>query len=113
MAHHLEELVREFSLLSLTIPSLQALLQQQLAMKSATVAATQAMACRIYVGSLHFELSENDIKAAFSPFGPIKSISLSKVCEYRISLLFLGTLKNSELFVDTAVISSEPILIKP
>jgi poly(U)-binding-splicing factor PUF60 len=46
--------------------------------KTATAAASQALACRIYVGSLHFELTENDVKTAFAPFGPIKSISLSK-----------------------------------
>jgi poly(U)-binding-splicing factor PUF60 len=32
---------------------------------------------RIYIGSIHFELSEHDLRAAFSQFGPIRSISLT------------------------------------
>lgn len=32
---------------------------------------------RVYVGSIHFELTEHDLRAAFSTFGPIRSISLS------------------------------------
>ena len=54
--------------------------QQQLALKAAASApSNQQLACRIYVGSLNFELSEEDIKTAFSPFGPVKSVSLTKV----------------------------------
>lgn len=53
--------------------------QQQLALKAAASApSNQQLACRIYVGSLNFELSEEDIKTAFSPFGPVKSVSLTK-----------------------------------
>jgi RNA recognition motif-containing protein len=32
---------------------------------------------RIYIGSIHFELNDGDLKTAFSAFGPIKSVSLS------------------------------------
>ena len=33
--------------------------------------------CRIYVGSINFEIKEDTIKQAFLPFGPIKSVNLS------------------------------------
>lgn len=33
--------------------------------------------CRVYVGSISFELKEETIKAAFAPFGAIKSINMS------------------------------------
>lgn len=33
--------------------------------------------CRIYVGSINFEIKEDTIKQAFIPFGPIKSVNLS------------------------------------
>lgn len=33
--------------------------------------------CRVYVGSISFELKEDTIRAAFLPFGPIKSINMS------------------------------------
>lgn len=32
---------------------------------------------RLYVGSIHFELSDADLKAAFSIFGPVKNISMT------------------------------------
>ena len=32
---------------------------------------------RIYVGSINFELNEAMLKTAFSPFGPVKAVSLS------------------------------------
>ena len=35
------------------------------------------MLCRIYVGSINFEIREDTIKQAFLPFGPIKSVNLS------------------------------------
>ncbi|CDS40428.1 Poly U binding splicing factor half pint [Echinococcus multilocularis] len=40
---------------------------------------TQALVLlsRIYVGSISFEIGEEEIRKAFSPYGPIKSISLS------------------------------------
>ncbi|XP_046912138.1 poly(U)-binding-splicing factor hfp isoform X2 [Dermatophagoides farinae] len=33
--------------------------------------------CRIYVGSISFELKEDTVRQAFSPFGPIKTINMS------------------------------------
>ncbi|XP_052101830.1 poly(U)-binding-splicing factor PUF60-like isoform X1 [Mytilus californianus] len=44
-----------------------------------TVQRQQALAlmCRIYVGSINFEIKEDTIKQAFLPFGPIKSVNLS------------------------------------
>jgi poly(U)-binding-splicing factor PUF60 len=33
--------------------------------------------CRVYVGSISFELREDTIRTAFLPFGPIKSINMS------------------------------------
>jgi len=33
--------------------------------------------CRIYVGSINFEVREETLKTTFSPFGPIKAISMS------------------------------------
>jgi poly(U)-binding-splicing factor PUF60 len=34
--------------------------------------------CRIYVGSLHYELKDSDIQAIFGAFGPIRSCDMSK-----------------------------------
>lgn len=36
-----------------------------------------AIMCRVYVGSIYYELGEDIIRQAFSPFGPIKSIDMS------------------------------------
>lgn len=36
-----------------------------------------ALMCRVYVGSINFEIREDTVKQAFSPFGPMKSCSLS------------------------------------
>lgn len=36
-----------------------------------------AACCRVYVGSISFELKEDTIRQAFLPFGPIKSINMS------------------------------------
>jgi len=33
--------------------------------------------CRVYVGSIYYELGEDTIRQAFAPFGPIKSIDMS------------------------------------
>lgn len=33
--------------------------------------------CRVYVGSIYYELGEETIRQAFIPFGPIKSIDMS------------------------------------
>ncbi|XP_004530482.2 poly(U)-binding-splicing factor half pint isoform X2 [Ceratitis capitata] len=53
--------------------------QQQLASQRTQVQRQQALAlmCRVYVGSISFELKEDTIRAAFLPFGPIKSINMS------------------------------------
>ncbi len=32
---------------------------------------------RIYIGSINFELNEAMLKTAFSPFGPVKAVSLT------------------------------------
>lgn len=36
-----------------------------------------SITCSVYVGSISFELKEDTIRAAFLPFGPIKSINMS------------------------------------
>ncbi|XP_074640317.1 poly(U)-binding-splicing factor PUF60-like [Tubulanus polymorphus] len=53
--------------------------QQQMQNFQNTVQRQQALAlmCRIYVGSINFEIKEDTIKQAFMPFGPIKSVNLS------------------------------------
>lgn len=53
--------------------------QQQMANFQTTVQRQQALAlmCRIYVGSINFEIKEDTIRQAFLPFGPIKSVNLS------------------------------------
>jgi RNA recognition motif-containing protein len=33
---------------------------------------------KIYVGSLSFDVTEDDLRAAFEPFGPVESVSLAK-----------------------------------
>lgn len=51
-----------------------------------------AIMCRVYVGSIYYELGEDTIRQAFAPFGPIKSIDMSwdsvtmkhKVCFYSL-----------------------------
>ncbi|XP_041368858.1 poly(U)-binding-splicing factor PUF60-like isoform X2 [Gigantopelta aegis] len=53
--------------------------QQQMQNFQTTVQRQQALAlmCRIYVGSINFEIKEDTIKQSFIPFGPIKSVNLS------------------------------------
>lgn len=53
--------------------------QQQMQQFQNTVQRQQALAlmCRIYVGSINFEIKEDTVKQAFLPFGPIKSVDLS------------------------------------
>ncbi|CAB4003510.1 poly(U)-binding-splicing factor PUF60-like isoform X2, partial [Paramuricea clavata] len=57
----------------------QLLQQQQMGSISSVTQRQRALAlmCRIYVGSINFELREDHIKQAFIPFGPIKKIDLS------------------------------------
>ena len=33
-----------------------------------------ALMCRVYVGSISYDLNEEDLRKAFAPFGPIKVI---------------------------------------
>ncbi|XP_056645556.1 poly(U)-binding-splicing factor half pint isoform X1 [Diorhabda sublineata] len=53
--------------------------QQQEASQRNLIQRQQALAlmCRVYVGSISFELKEDTIRQAFLPFGPIKSINMS------------------------------------
>ena len=37
-----------------------------------------ALMCRIYIGSINFQLNEDALRSAFIPFGPIKNIDLSR-----------------------------------
>ncbi|XP_070545275.1 poly(U)-binding-splicing factor PUF60-like isoform X3 [Ptychodera flava] len=59
----------------------QTLAHQQQQMTNLQMAAQRqralALMCRVYVGSINFELREDTIKQAFLPFGPIKNINLS------------------------------------
>ena len=36
-----------------------------------------AIMCRVYVGSIYYELGEDTVRQAFAAFGPIKSIDMS------------------------------------
>ncbi|XP_046428803.1 poly(U)-binding-splicing factor half pint isoform X5 [Neodiprion fabricii] len=53
--------------------------KEQMASQRNQVQRQQALAlmCRVYVGSISFELKEDTIRQAFLPFGPIKSINMS------------------------------------
>ncbi|XP_069677782.1 poly(U)-binding-splicing factor half pint isoform X6 [Periplaneta americana] len=55
----------------------QTLAHQQLQAKSFQRHQAIALMCRVYVGSISFELKEDTIRQAFLPFGPIKSINMS------------------------------------
>ena len=33
--------------------------------------------CRVYVGSIYYDVGQELVKEAFTPFGPIKSIDMS------------------------------------
>ncbi|XP_072032171.1 poly(U)-binding-splicing factor PUF60-like isoform X1 [Amphiura filiformis] len=59
----------------------QTLAHQQQQMSNLQMAAQRqravALMCRVYVGSISFELREDTIRQAFLPFGPIKSINMS------------------------------------
>jgi len=43
-----------------------------------TTSATTAGPTRLYVGSLHFNITENDLRSVFDPFGDIEFINLHK-----------------------------------
>uniref|UniRef100_A0A6A7G255 Poly(U)-binding-splicing factor half pint-like isoform X3 n=1 Tax=Hirondellea gigas TaxID=1518452 RepID=A0A6A7G255_9CRUS len=55
----------------------QTLVQQQQQAKSLQRHQALVLMCRVYVGSISFELREDTIKNSFIPFGPIKSINMS------------------------------------
>uniref|UniRef100_A0AAY4AKX1 Poly(U)-binding-splicing factor PUF60 n=1 Tax=Denticeps clupeoides TaxID=299321 RepID=A0AAY4AKX1_9TELE len=59
----------------------QTLAHQQQQLNNLQVAAQRqralAIMCRVYVGSIYYELGEDTIRQAFAPFGPIKSIDMS------------------------------------
>ncbi|XP_046994556.1 poly(U)-binding-splicing factor half pint isoform X2 [Schistocerca americana] len=55
----------------------QTLAHQQMQAKSFQRHQALALMCRVYVGSISFELKEDTIRQAFLPFGPIKSINMS------------------------------------
>ncbi|XP_039282562.1 poly(U)-binding-splicing factor half pint isoform X2 [Nilaparvata lugens] len=55
----------------------QTLAHQQQQAKSFHRHQALILMCRVYVGSISFELKEDTIRQAFLPFGPIKSINMS------------------------------------
>ncbi|KAL4231855.1 Poly(U)-binding-splicing factor puf60 [Mactra antiquata] len=69
----------EASIKSVLVKQTIAHQHQQMQNFQNTVQRQQALAlmCRIYVGSINFEIKEDTIKQAFLPFGPIKSVNLS------------------------------------
>ncbi|XP_017488412.1 PREDICTED: poly(U)-binding-splicing factor half pint-like [Rhagoletis zephyria] len=55
----------------------QTIAYQQQQQKSLQRHQALVLMCRIYVGSISFELKEDTVRQAFSPFGPIKTINMS------------------------------------
>ncbi|CAG2169112.1 unnamed protein product, partial [Oppiella nova] len=55
----------------------QTIAHQQQQQKSLQRHQALVLMCRVYVGSISFELKEDTIRQAFVPFGPIKSINMS------------------------------------
>ena len=55
----------------------QTIAHQQQQAKSMQRHQAIVLMCRVYVGSINFEVKEDTIKQAFLPFGPIRSISMS------------------------------------
>lgn len=55
----------------------QTLAQQNHQAKSLQRHQAVILMCRVYVGSINFEVKEDMLKQAFLPFGPIRSISMS------------------------------------
>ena len=55
----------------------QTLAHQQAQAKTAQRQQAVVLMCRIYVGSINFEVREEQLKTMFSPFGPIKAVSMS------------------------------------
>lgn len=48
---------------------------------------TEPLYQRLYVGSLHFSLTENDVRQIFEPFGPLDFVNLHKGKYCNISVL--------------------------
>uniref|UniRef100_A0A914UYX3 RRM domain-containing protein n=1 Tax=Plectus sambesii TaxID=2011161 RepID=A0A914UYX3_9BILA len=55
----------------------QTVAHQQNQQKVAMYAQALSLMARVYIGSISFEVREEQIKNAFQPFGPIKSINMS------------------------------------
>ena len=55
----------------------QTLAHQQQQAKSLQRHQAVVLMCRVYVGSINFEVKEDTIRQSFLPFGPIRSISMS------------------------------------
>ncbi|KAK4024962.1 poly(U)-binding-splicing factor PUF60 isoform X2 [Daphnia magna] len=55
----------------------QTLAHQQQQAKSLQRHQALVLMCRVYVGSISFELREDTVRQSFHPFGPIKSITMS------------------------------------
>ena len=55
----------------------QTIAHQQQQQKSLQRHQAIVLMCRVYVGSISFELKEDTVRQAFLPFGPIKSINMS------------------------------------
>lgn len=55
----------------------QTIAHQQQQQKSLQRHQALVLMCRVYVGSISFELKEDTVRQAFLPFGPIKSINMS------------------------------------
>ena len=74
--------------------------QQQMQQFQNTVQRQQALAlmCRIYVGSIHFEIKEEVIRQSFFPFGPIKSVTLAS------PLLHMKLLRRRNSYLDSLVL---------
>lgn len=60
-----------------SIQSKQAVATTQQQQKTLQRHQALVLMCRVYVGSISFELKEETIKAAFAPYGAIKSINMS------------------------------------
>ncbi|KAJ3162059.1 RNA-binding protein 39 [Geranomyces michiganensis] len=52
--------------------------KNRIAAEAAAAARAEIPITRVYIGSLHFSLTEDDLKAVFEPFGPIDKIDLHK-----------------------------------
>ena len=63
--------------------------QRLLLIQQQQQALTNRMQNRIYVGSLSYELTEEDVRQAFEPFGAIMSIDMPKV-RVCVGVLWVG-----------------------